>query len=280
MRKNKPEIPSEFLPSRKRAEGSSLVGHDGNKTMTSLACGNNKAVIFLTTNPDLEGEAKTAKGTTKPAVNIHYNYNKAGVDVLDQITKEFSLMKPTRRWTVSAILNAIEKLLHNAFVLFTTKFPDWQKAHKRRREQFLKALAYQLSEKYLSERYAKTIGRSGYHTDLRNDMRRLLDEMERMEFRSTKRALCNQCPQSDSLTTCAICEDYVCKVHKKAKKIYICHVCIGGESIPSRQTKTGTICYFCTDKERKSDIICRTCKVCICKDHRTPVNETVCKKCG
>ncbi|EDS43541.1 conserved hypothetical protein [Culex quinquefasciatus] len=97
MRKNKPEIPSEFLPSRKRAEGSSLVGHDGNKTMTSLACGNNKAVIFLTTNPDLEGEAKTAKGTTKPAVNIHYNYNKAGVDVLDQITKEFSLMKPTRR---------------------------------------------------------------------------------------------------------------------------------------------------------------------------------------
>lgn len=160
-------------------------------------------------------------------------------------------MKPTRRWTVSAILNAIEKLLHNAFVLFTTKFPDWNKTHKRRREEFLKTLAYQLSESYLSDRYTKTTGKSGYHTGLRNDMRRLLDEIESMEFGTTKRVLCNQCPRSESLTACALCEEYACPTHKKAQKIYMCQLCIGGDRAPNRRTSTTTICYYCTKTKKK-----------------------------
>lgn len=142
MRSSRKEIPKEFLPSKTRTEKTQLVGYNGVKSLTSHVCRKNRAVIFMTTDPELMSEPTPGE---MPIVNSHYNVKKCGVDLLDKITKEVSLSKPTKRWPMVVFYSLLEMILHNSFILFILKFPEWEKGSNQRREIFLKKLGVSLS---------------------------------------------------------------------------------------------------------------------------------------
>lgn len=91
MRKSRMELPKEFLPCKSRPVNSAMYAQYKFMTLTSIVPAKNKAVVFLSSNASLAAEPPL--GQDKLVVNEHYNKYKAGVDLLDKITKEYSISK-------------------------------------------------------------------------------------------------------------------------------------------------------------------------------------------
>ena len=49
---------------------------------------------------------------------LFYNTTKAGVDVIDQMTRKYSLKAASRRWPIYVIYNVIDLALINSWILF------------------------------------------------------------------------------------------------------------------------------------------------------------------
>jgi len=95
LRKNKGELPPEFLPCRKREVYSSIFGHQEPLTVLSYVPKKGKAVILLSSmHRDAEISDRTDK---KPQIIMDYNSTKGGVDTLDQMVSKFSTKRMTRR---------------------------------------------------------------------------------------------------------------------------------------------------------------------------------------
>lgn len=272
MRHNRTELPKDFLPNRAKQEGSVMVAHNGQKTLTSFACAKNKAVILLSTNRKLVGMGYSDKGVQKPTVILHYNLTKTGVDVVDQITREHSIMKPTRRWPIAAMLSVTEMTISNSRILYITKHPLWEANNKKRTEIYLQKLTFELVRNHVANRYAKAIAEGGVHKRELDDMAKFLESVDNPS------GGCNQCPKSDLLQICTQCNEQACPKHSKMRKTYMCIAC-GGEPTKHRTSSTQSICYYCTKKVTKSTVKCKTCNACICIVHRLELMENVCKKC-
>lgn len=103
LRKNKPEIPPEFLPARNREVNSSLFGHQDNMTLVSYVPKKGKAVILLS-SMHLDAEVSN-RDDKKPQVIIDYNSTKGGVDTVDQMASIYSTKRKTNRYYHYVILN-------------------------------------------------------------------------------------------------------------------------------------------------------------------------------
>lgn len=82
LKKNKKELPSEFLPNKKRTPGSSIFGFQKDVTIVSYAPKKNKAVILLST---MHTDAAIHPETNKPDIIMDYNCYKGGVDTVDKL---------------------------------------------------------------------------------------------------------------------------------------------------------------------------------------------------
>ncbi|XP_055336857.1 piggyBac transposable element-derived protein 1-like [Paramacrobiotus metropolitanus] len=143
MRKNKPDIPAAFLPSRERAEFSSLFGFTKEAALVSYVPKIGKAVILLSTHHrDAAVETTSDK---KPVIITTYNETKAGVDSLDQMVTMYSVKRRTRRWQVILFYDMVDISALNAFVVWIELNPAWSRA-KHRRRLFLESLAEELLE--------------------------------------------------------------------------------------------------------------------------------------
>lgn len=277
VRSSRRELPKEFLPCKKREVNSKIVAHNGVKTLTSFVCRQNRAVVFLSTNPELADETPSADHG-KPLVNTHYNVKKCGVDQLDKVTKEYSCSKPTKRWPMALFYSIFEMLLHNAYVLFTTKFPQWEKGNNRRKEIFLKDLAYRLVKNQV-ERRLEGAQSGGVHNDTKADMARFIDELGGMPENYREIRGCDVCSSSKKLNQCGQCCKTICAKHLFKRKMYTCIVCLGEKPKKQRRIEGGTICFYCIGKKRKSKIICSSCETCVCKQHRVHTVNVVCLDC-
>ncbi|CAF5111822.1 unnamed protein product, partial [Rotaria sp. Silwood1] len=87
LRKNKPEIPIEFLSNETREVGSSLFGFEDNLTLVSFVPKNNKAVLLLSSkHHDNQVDNKTGK----PVIILDYNKTKGAVDTVDQMCHKYT----------------------------------------------------------------------------------------------------------------------------------------------------------------------------------------------
>ena len=82
IRKNKPEMPCEFMPSRTRAVESSIFGFHKQVTMVSYVPKKNRVVNLIST---MHNTAEISDDRQKPLMILDYNKLKCGVDVLDQV---------------------------------------------------------------------------------------------------------------------------------------------------------------------------------------------------
>lgn len=105
LKKNKTCVPVEFLPDRKKEEGSTMFGFQRDITLVPHVPKVGKAILFLSTlhhsNNIITDQVK------KPIsqINKHYNATKSGVDTMDQMVHEYKTKRKTNRWPFSFFMN-------------------------------------------------------------------------------------------------------------------------------------------------------------------------------
>jgi hypothetical protein len=131
MRKNKPDIPKDFIANSTREKGSSLFGFIDRLTMTSFVPKKKKPLIVLSTMHN-DNEVDQASG--EPAMILDYNKTKAGIDRVDQLCHAYSVQKGTKCWPLAYFYNCLNIAGINSQVVFTAKHPEWagNKSHCKR----------------------------------------------------------------------------------------------------------------------------------------------------
>lgn len=144
LKKNKREIPPEFLPDKKREPGSSLYGFTKDYTLLSHVAKKNKAVILVSSSHHTES---TDDKTKKPTMIADYNNSKGGVDEIDKKCSIYSSSRKTRRWPMAIFYRILDLAGTNAFVLYQNC-----PGARLRRGDFLLSLARELVLSSLKER--------------------------------------------------------------------------------------------------------------------------------
>ncbi|KFM65393.1 PiggyBac transposable element-derived protein 4, partial [Stegodyphus mimosarum] len=105
LKRNKAEIPTEFVQTKTRSVYSSIFGFQKNATLVSYVPKKSKCVVLLSTmhRDDAIDESDDMK---KPDIIHFYNATKGGVDKVDEMSSLYSTARKTNRWpkTLPAIL--------------------------------------------------------------------------------------------------------------------------------------------------------------------------------
>ncbi|XP_071053651.1 piggyBac transposable element-derived protein 4-like [Onthophagus taurus] len=118
LRKNKREIPPEFLPNKNRQPQSSLFGFQQDTALVSYVPRKNKAVILLSTMYDLP---EVDEESHKPEIILSYNQTKGAVDTVDKMCAAYSISRVTRRWPLALFFTLLNIAGINSQILYFTK---------------------------------------------------------------------------------------------------------------------------------------------------------------
>jgi hypothetical protein len=205
IRKNKPELPVSFQPSRQRQVESSLFGFHGNTMIVSYVPKKNKVVNLISSAHD---SVEISNDRGKPQIIIDYNHSKCGVDSLDQLVRKYSCKRKTLRWPMALFFNMVDIASYNAFVIFGFMNPGWNRNKLHRRRIFLIQLAQELAG-VMDADPSTRVTQKGEGS---------------IESRSTTRRRCKMCNwQKDkkSVLRCETCADAMCKEHS----VTLCRSC-------------------------------------------------------
>ena len=124
-------------------------------TLTVYQSKHKKNVCVLSSQQISVELGKSKKKKQQPVE--FYNKTKCGVDVADQMARQYSVKAGTRRWPVAVFYNILDLAGINAFVLYKKQIGG-----KVSRGDFLFKLATELREDYIVERSSRnaTIARS------------------------------------------------------------------------------------------------------------------------
>lgn len=229
LKKNKRELPPEFLPNKTRVVNSSLFGFQKNIMIASYVPKRNKAVVLLSTMHD---DDAINSETQKPEVIHFYNSTKGGVDTVDQMTSHYSVSRRTNRWTLCFFFQLINIAGLNSQILYNSIHAE----NPVRRRLFLKSLALELMKNHLEERAQLASLPSDVKSILSKYRKRTREESEdNVEEPPLKiRSRCTICGRSKNRVTtmrCTFCKIFVCKEHSSTK--VTCQNCLsqaGSES--------------------------------------------------
>ena len=115
LKKNKREIPAEFLPNKQKPISSSMFGFQKHATLVSFTPKKNKSVVLLST---MHRDAKVDAETKKPEIIQFYNSTKGGVDTVDQLCGNYSVSRRTRRWPLCVFFHLVNIAGVNGQILF------------------------------------------------------------------------------------------------------------------------------------------------------------------
>lgn len=210
MKKNKAEIPKEFLPDKNRAVGSCLFGFQEDKTLVSYVPRKNKSVILLST---LHDDDEMDPETRKPQMILDYNVTKGGVDTVDKMCAAYSVSRITKRWPCVVFYSLMNIGGINAQILF--KFACPTKAPTDRRI-FLKNLSISLMKEHLIFRSNLRYLPHDISAFLKVNYGRAV-EPGKEEGNLPKRGVCRSCvlekKRSSASMKCCRCQSFTCKSH-------------------------------------------------------------------
>lgn len=86
VRKNKRELPAEFVNTKQRPIKSSLFGFQDDQTLLSYIPKRNENVLLASSMHFDDAVDETTGDATKPEIITFYNSTKDGVDILDQLS--------------------------------------------------------------------------------------------------------------------------------------------------------------------------------------------------
>lgn len=198
LKKNKKEIPTEFLPNRTKEAGSCMYGYTKNMTLLSFVPKKYKAVILISS---MHSSEFRDKGNDKPEIISFYNATKSGVDTLDYKCSNYSTNRRTRRWPLAIFYHLISLSCSNSHVLYSSIQPA-----KMDRFDFMKEIGLSLIKKHmqsrlkipnLPEELKKIIMETVGPGDQEQSTTKKLDKSDRLE----KRKNCRYCPYKKNRMT-------------------------------------------------------------------------------
>ncbi|KAK9884729.1 hypothetical protein WA026_007574 [Henosepilachna vigintioctopunctata] len=144
LKKNKREIPKQFLPSKQREIGSTLYGFAGQNTLLSHVPKKSKAVILLSSMHHIEATDQT---TGKPEIIHFYNTTKGGVDEIDKKCSIYTCSRRTRRWPMVIFYRMLDVSSVNSHLLY-----DIHHGKTTERGIFIKDLARSMVLQHMQRR--------------------------------------------------------------------------------------------------------------------------------
>lgn len=227
VRKNKKQLPSEFVATKRREQFTSLFGFSDGKTLVSYVPRPNKNVILISTlhndnTIDPESEEKR-----KPEMVTFYNSTKGGVDTADKMCATFNVSRNIKRWPMIIFFHLLNVAGINSQVIYLSNDLE-----PLRRRLFLKKLAHELTIEELRRRSMKTVGMP---TGLQNRLKRFRPPPDEEETITSplppKRKRCLPCTSETGLRRltnhiCKKCNTSICLSHANM----VCNRCLNGEN--------------------------------------------------
>ena len=87
-------------------------------------CPKRNKIVNLLNTLHSEPDVDTSKEKRKPEVTLTYNETKAGVDTMDQMTRNYSCKRKTRRWPLLVFYNMLDISAINAYVIWNALNPN------------------------------------------------------------------------------------------------------------------------------------------------------------
>ena len=114
-------------------------------------------MILLSTHHH-DKTVSSEENNSKSEIILHYNKTKGAVDIGDKMTRGYSCVRGTRRWPFRIFMEMIDIAALNAYILYTQRFPEWQKNNRSRRKVFLTELAFGLCQENMEQRIRNPYG--------------------------------------------------------------------------------------------------------------------------
>lgn len=228
LRKNKKEIPLEFLPNKRREVGSSVFGFQKDVMIASYVPKKNKSVLLISTMHD---DGSINDDTGKPELIHDYNMTKGGVDTVDQLCGNYSVSRRTKRWPLCIFFQLINISGINSQIIYNRS--DTEALPRR---LFLKQLSLQLMKPHLENR----LQCQNLPTDIKILIKKHVDVEQGINSAEEPprkiRSRCYICGRRKNRVTtmrCETCKMFVCKEH--SQKQLKCNECVSLENVSDNE---------------------------------------------
>ena len=122
IRKNRKELPPEFVTAKKKDAKTTLYGFQAEAMVASYCPKKGKVVTLMSSMHLSRGEEVGTE--SKPEVIMYYNSTKGGVDTMDQLVRCYSTKRMTRRWPMAVFYNMVDVSALNALIIYISLNQD------------------------------------------------------------------------------------------------------------------------------------------------------------
>ncbi|XP_055839580.1 piggyBac transposable element-derived protein 4-like [Episyrphus balteatus] len=216
IRKNRREVPSEFLPKKNREEYTSIFGFQENCTIVSYCQKKNRSVILLSSMHNDDAIDSSTGDQRKPEMITDYNHTKIGVDMVDQLCQNYDVSRNTRRWPMVIFYDLLNISGINALCIYKSNNPE--KVIKR--SNFIEQFAWELIRPQIQVR--STVLQLPRVTRQRALTLLGIDAVIQPSIPATtacyvgRCAICPRNKNKSSRVRCAKCGKFACKDHLKS----------------------------------------------------------------
>lgn len=220
VKKNKREIPPNFVQTRNRENYTSIFGFRDEITIVSYVPKKGKnVVLFSTMHHDAAIDVDSGE-KAKPEIITLYNRTKGGVDTVDQLCASYNTSRNSRRWPLTIFFTLLNVAGINSRVIYTLN-----NLNNVKRKLFLKKLALDLISDGLQQR------ESNVHLkkELRGTIKRLTNCKQinnpPKQPRTDTPQRCSECPRKKDRKTkysCQSCSVFLCLEHV----VPLCNACV------------------------------------------------------
>lgn len=148
VRKNKRELPPEFVNTKPRPVNSSMFGFQENITIVSYVPKKYKNVILASSMHHSSDIDESTAEKCKPEIITFYNATKGGVDTVDELCATYNVARNTRRWPMVIFYYLMNLAGINSQIIHASNNQNVQII----RRKYLKQLAVGLVDQQLKRR--------------------------------------------------------------------------------------------------------------------------------
>jgi len=220
IRKNKKEIPPEFINPKNRKNNTSIFGFSDKATLVSYVPKKGKVVTLLSSmhvGKDSDSIDETTGDKRKSNVITFYNKTKGGVDKVDELKKRYSVSRKSARWPLTVFFSLMNIAGINSQIIFESNTQS-----NLKRSQFLKNLSRELILDFIKIRLSSR---------LPNLMKLRICEVFNLEAKMQENQEVNSGPgrcfrcsskkNRKTKTKCTKCSNFICKEHT----VTYCDIC-------------------------------------------------------
>ena len=135
IRKNKADLPPEFVEPKGREIRSTMFGFDEKKMMFSYKPKEKNVVVLLTTMFNSRVIDNLEK--KKPEALHYYNKTKGGVDMMDEMVADYYCGRQINRWPAVLFFNDTNISCLNGFIIYSKIHPEYKTGCTDKRRRYL-----------------------------------------------------------------------------------------------------------------------------------------------